>query len=310
MSYYNSCSPYDTQQRNGQCFDFEKIKKHYDDTPPIRGKRKPENIRPVYQRNRCWERMIKVSDTEYYITYDAWSHRSAHNRAITFSLNDGFEFMTVHTPKAVWNNPDKLYPEMLRSASIFWFYHFNMPNGFGMENYYTSKYVKYNGNYYTIEKGDIIFQRKVGDTEWKPLQVHREFKYALDRKQTKELRKMTAQFLPYYDIMCDIVEPQYIYGNVISEILESENPDDAIALFKPSEDGSVPPQWFKMVEYYKIKIRTYKWDYNNLKHDEIYRRDLLHRKINENLFQLVKPCTIAEVPLGKPSHDRYKRWYR
>jgi hypothetical protein len=68
MSYYNSCSPYDTQARNGRHFDFEKIKKHYHDTPPIRGKRKPENIRPVWQRNRCWERMVQVSDTEYYIT--------------------------------------------------------------------------------------------------------------------------------------------------------------------------------------------------------------------------------------------------
>ena len=311
MSYYNSCSPYDTQQRNGQCFDFEKIKKHYNDTLPIRGKRKPENIRPVYQRNRCWERMIQVSDTEYYITYDAWSHRSAHNRAITFSLNNGFEFMTIHTPKRVWSSePDALYPENLRSSSIFWFYHFNLPNGFGMENYHTSKYVKHGDKYYTIEKGDIIFQRKMGSNEWQPLTVHREFKYALDRKRAKELREMTKVFLPYYDIMCDIVDPTYSYGNTIANAIDSHNANDALALFKPRDDGSVPPEWLTMVEDYKRKIREYVWDDLNRNHTEVYRRDKLHGKINEDLFRLVKPCTLTEVQLGERSHNKYKRWFR
>ena len=29
-----------------------------------------------------------------------------------------------------------------------------------------------------------------------------------------------------------------------------------------------------------------------------------------DLFSVVKPCKITEVPIGTLTHDRYKQWYR
>lgn len=309
MGFYNSCSPYDCQRRNGQSFDFARIKKHYEDVKPLRGKRKAENIRPIWQRSRYWERMIKVSDTEYYITFDWYRYRNNHNKAITFSLNNGMEFMTIHTPKKVWAD-NELYPETFRSASVFWFYNFNMPNGFKMLNYRTNKYVGYNDKFYTIEKGDIIFQRKEGSAEWQPLVVHREFKHTLDRKQTKELRKLTESFLPYYDIMCDMVQSDHIYGNAIKSVISGCDKESALALFKPKGDGSVPDEWLKMVEHYKYRIRQYTWDWQAKAGTETFRRDKLHAIVSKDLYAIVKPCHYNEVPLGEMTNDAYKGWFK
>lgn len=38
---------------------YNKVKAHYEDTVPIRGKRKAENIRPIGYRNRTWERVVE-----------------------------------------------------------------------------------------------------------------------------------------------------------------------------------------------------------------------------------------------------------
>jgi hypothetical protein len=311
--YQNSCSPYDVQAYQGGRFDFESVKKRYEDVIPLRGKRKDENIRPIKRRDRAFERIVKVSDTEYYVTFDAYRHRNIHNKAITWSLNNGLEFMTIHTPRKLWGaTPSmELFPSTFSSSSVFWFYEFNLPHQFGMTNYRANKYVSYDGKYYSVELGDITFQRKVGESHWLPLKVYREFKHTLDRTQTKQLRESIKPFMAYYDIMCDIVDRgRWDYGNPIYKaLIGDENraiyADEAIALFKPSGDD-VPDSWLAMVERYKHRITGY--DYQTRTH--AHHRNKLDKEICKDLFSIVKPCKIAEVPLGTLTHDRYKKWYR
>ena len=255
MSYYRqSCSPYDVQQNQGQRFDFERVAKRYENTIPLRGKRKEQNIRPIYRRDRAYERMVKVSDTEYYITFDAYQHRTNHNKAITWSLNNGIETMTIHTPKKVWGQSPSLdlNPRALSSSSTFWFYNFNLPADFGMANHRASKYVRYDNKFYTIELGDITFQRKVGENHWLPLVVHREFKHTIDRTQTKQLRESIKPFMDYFDLMNNIVDGigRWDYGNPIYKAVVGDSDrlirkEEAIALFKPAQDGSVPDGWLR-----------------------------------------------------------------
>ena len=316
MGYWrNSCSPYDVQQNQGRRFDFEGIKNRYEQTIPLRGKRKEQNIRPLYRRDRAYERMIKVSDTEYYITFDAYQHRTAHNKAITWGLNDGMELMTIHTPKKVWGSTPsmELHPRTFSSASVFWFYGFNLPSDFAMVNHRANKYVRYNNKYYSVELGDVVFQRKVGEKHWLPLIVHREFKHTIDRTQTKQLRENIKPFVEYFDIMCDIIDGngRWQYGNPIYNAIAGDqnrrvSPQEAIALFKQGNDGSVPDGWLSMVERYKHRITRYMYHSNGDGLD----RQRLPKEICDDLFRIVKPCKTTEVPIGTLINDRYKHWYR
>jgi hypothetical protein len=224
------------------------------------------------------------------------------------------EFMTIHTPRKMWGSPPSmdLSPREFSSSSVFWFYDFNLPSGFSMVNYRANKYVRYDSKYYTVEKGDIMFQRKQGESHWLPLKVHREFKHILDRTQTKQLRESIKPFMAYYDIMCDIVEGRgrWEYGNPIYRAIVGEQDrlpelDEVIALFKQSGDD-VPDGWLGMVERYKHKITGH--DYHTRKTTHL--RDKLPKEICKDLFHLVRPCKTIEVPLGTLTNDRYKQWYR
>jgi hypothetical protein len=224
------------------------------------------------------------------------------------------EFMTIHTPRRVWSGTNnELYPRALSSSSTYWFYDFNMPTEFSMANHRANKYVRYQDKYYTIELGDITFQRKQGESQWLPLVLHREFKHTLDRKQTKELREVIKPFMDYFDIMSDIVEgtgrwdySNPIYRAVVGEEDRKITTNEVVALFKPAQDGNVPDGWLGMVERYKFKITGY--DYHTRTNH--YQRHNLPKEICKDLFFLVKPCKKTEVPLGTLTHDRYKNWYR
>lgn len=309
-------SPYDVQARQGGRFTFDTVKKRYQDTIPLRGKRKAENVRPINRRDRYWERVFEVNENEYYISFDSYKYRTNHNKAISWSLNNGVEYMTIHTPKRIWSD-NGLHPRAFSSASVFWFYDFNLPHEFNMVNYRANKYVRYAGKFYTIELGDITFQRKQGGspTDWQPLVVHREFKHSIDRKQTKELRQIVQPFLDYYDLMSGMVEGRYAYGNPIKNAIEPDhgkpNPsrEQVLSLFKQQND-TIPDQWLEMVEKYKRRIYVGRWDRNALKYTQGENRNLLPKQIYDDLFELVKPCKAVEVPLGSLSYDRYKQWYR
>jgi hypothetical protein len=315
MAYYGqTSSPYDVQANQGGRFDFESVKKRYKETKPLTGKRKAENIRPLCRRDRAWERIFEVSENEYYVSFDAYKYRTTHNKAITWSLNGDMETMTIHTPKKVWGTPPtmELHPRTLSSSSVFWFYDFNLPNDFGMVNFRANKYIRYDSKYYSIELGDVVFQRKVGDNHWLPLVVHREFKHTLDRTQTKQLRETIKPFMAYYDIMCEIVETKWEWGNPIYKAVVGDNDkrmmyaEEALTLFKPRGDG-VPDSWLSMVERYKHRItrRHYGSSETNLQ-----LRNKLPKEICKDLFEIVKPCKTTEVPIGTLTHDRYKGWYR
>lgn len=316
MGYYrSSCSPYDVQANQGGNFDFVSVKKRYQETTPLRGKRKEENIRPINRRDRAWERIVEVNENEYYVTFDAWRSSGSHNKAITWCLNDDMETMTIHTPRVVWGTSPSLAlnPRALSSSSYYWFYHFNMPHSFSMENHRANKYVCYQDKYYSIELGDIVFQRKQGNNDWLPLVVHREFKHTLDRTKTKELRESIKPFMAYYDVMCEIVEGagRWQYGNPIYNAIAGEEnrtiyADEAIALFKPTQDGGVPDGWLSMVERYKHRISGYDYQTKTNTND----RHRLPKEICNDLFRIVKPCIATEVPIGILTHDRYKGWFR
>lgn len=312
MGYWrSSCSPYDVQANQGRRFDFASVAKRYEDTKPIGGKRKDQNIRPINRRDRSWERIIKVSDTEYYITYDSYQHRTNHNKAISWSLNNGMEFMTIHTPRKMWGQTPSmdLNPREFSSSSTFWFYNFNLPPDFGMVNHRASKYVRYDNKFYSVELGDVVFQRKQGENHWLPLVVHREFKHTIDRTKTKQLREAIKPFVDYYDVMCEIVETKWEYGNPIisaltngEDIVHEVEPEQAIKLFT---DG-VQDGWIRLVERYKHRLT--RWDYSS--RNDLHERNKLEKAICSDLFYLVKPCKKTVVPLGTLTHDRYKQWYR
>jgi hypothetical protein len=257
---------------------------------------------------------VQVSEHEYYVTFDAYKLRTLHNKAITYSLNNGFEFMTVHTPKKLWGSSPslELCPRTFSSASVFWFYNFNLPNEFSMVNYYSNKYVKYNDKCYTIEQGDIVFQRKEGSKEWQPLVVHTQFKHHIDREQTKQLKESISPFLSYFDVMCDIVDAKHDYGNLISGVLSKDytvavTPKMARDLFKPSD--SIPDEWLLLVERYKSKLNySKKLDDGNW-HNKVWSEDL-PKALLSDLYGVAKPCKAIEVPLGEVAIDRYKKWYR
>jgi hypothetical protein len=302
------------QQTQGGKFTFATVKERYEATKPIQGKRKEENIRPICRRDRSYERIVKVSDTEYYITFDGYKFRPHHNKAITWSLNNGMEFMTIHTPRKMWGSTPSLdlYPRYLSSASTFWFYDFNLPHGFNMVNYYVNKYVKYNDKHYTIEQGDIMFQRKEGSTEWQPLVVHRQFKHHIDKEKTKELKETIKPFLNYFDLMSDVVEAGYRWGNpIINSIRPDDNdkatPQEVIEVFKQTD--TVPDAWLLMTERYKRKI-TYSKRVNGEWQDERVCKEDLPKLLLKDLYAIVKPCKSIEVPLGQVCIDRYKSWYR
>jgi len=316
MGYWrSSCSPYDVQAQQGGRFTFDTVKERYKSTIPLRGKRKDQNIRPLNRRDRTWERIIEVNENEYYVSYDCYSHRKIHNRAITWKMVDDMEYMTIHTPKSVWGNQPTMYlhPRTLSSASIYWFYDFNMPNEFSMVNHYANKYVKYQDKCYTIERGDIVFIRKQGNRDWLLMQAHKEFKHHIDRAKAKELREIIKPFMQYYDLMSDIVEDQWHYGNPISRAVNdgehgNVTPEQAVTLFKPLTDGSVPDGWLTLVESYKHRItRSYYYGNKPTPQEE---RARLPKAIEHDLFGIVKPVTAIEIPLGQVCIDRYKKWYR
>lgn len=329
FGYYNSRTPYEVQRENGGRFDFNKIKERYENTKPIQSKaRKHLNVRPIGERDRSHERIIKVSENEYYLTYNAWrwseihQPEHKHTKAITFYLVGDMETVVIHTPRTNWNERKDLYPRAFSSPSTFYFYDFNMPVGLTMHNHKSAKYVRLDCEdgyrYYSIEKGDITFTRKVGAKYWMPMVVHREVIHKMDRAKTKEWRAKAKPLLDYLDIMIDMVEPKHIsnWENIFSKV----NRDIHLAeeVFE-LDNGNPPEHWFKLAELFKNRIeQTYyeyekilvngKWDY---KHHRItiYHKNKLKLALFKDLYKWVKPLTAVEVPLGTVCKDPYKSWF-
>ena len=109
MGYgWNTRSSQAVQMQSRHYFTFESIAKHYESITPLRGKRKDKNIRPVGERNRDWERVVKVNDNEYYLTCTAYGYEDNQRlrgetpredmRVMTFKRDEITETITLHRP--------------------------------------------------------------------------------------------------------------------------------------------------------------------------------------------------------------------
>lgn len=312
MSYYQR-SPEEVQWANRHEFDFEKIAKHYESIKPLRGKRASKNIRPVGERNRDWERVVKVSDDEYYLTNSAYrwyddpnhntSNRVAH-KLMSFKRFDGGESFTLRTP--VWHT-GRIDPNQLGVSSTFYFIKFNLPHGLSFHNERSCKYIRtdHDDKYYTAEKGDITFTRLNGQTEWKPLVVYPEVVHHTDRSKTKKIREQMKPFLEYSEVMFDILEYKSWWGGTVfrQEVFAEYTWEDVI---NPMEDGSPNPLWVDLVERMKYKAKFYNYDTRGYEYSKVKFKNELYKDI----CYIARPHKEIEIPLGTTCRDPFKTMYR
>lgn len=301
------------QADNGIQLNFEKAKALYENTKPIQGKRECLNIRPVGERGRSHERIIKVTDREYYITCNSWARIDTktkevfdfHCRAITFGKNYwGGETITIHTPRT---SSGQFAVSNLNAPSVYWFYNYKLPKDFSLVNHKGKKYIAHQTqenvtNYYTLDKGDIVFFKPEKDSYFKPLQVHREYTRTLNKQKTKELREKAKPLFNYISTMIDLVETdKWVRDNPLKQI-----PDED--LFKHDPDD----KWLELVEIYKNRIKqsTGWYDYTKKQHFHTieYHKHRLNAIFYKHLYQRMKPLDIHEVPLGKICYDKFKNW--
>jgi hypothetical protein len=337
MGYgWNTRSPEDVQRHQGQRYSFKKIAERYESIVPLRGKRKAQNIRPHGERTRDWERIVKVSDQEYFLTNDAYRWREKHghtfNRAITFKRDDdGNETLTVHTPRPYWGdeeNRDKLMPKQLGVPSTFFFYNCNLPDSVGMYKYHSKNYLYVkNSNkgddisYYILEKGDVTLTKQVGDEFFKPLIVHREVHRSLDRSKTKAIRQELSSFIEYARVMMPLAEADrqsmytspvfwahkestsglYMSGKIVEECLGKG--------WRGLFTGEPTELWFKLIQYYKYKCQRSKWNPETRAYEPI---ELTPQRvasyIANEVYREEKPLHEEPVELGKLTNDKYKNW--
>lgn len=320
--YYNTRSPYDVQYDQGLRGGFEVVKKKYEDTKPLRGVRAKLDIRPIKQRDRTWERIIKVSDNEYYITNNAYTYHDRnklsgqeyreHNRCITYKLEGEQETIIVHAPRKTWGNAKTETGEFpidrhgLSAPSNMYFYHFNLPAGLNIQNIKSDKFlqVEHEGGakYYTMTQGDITLTRKLTEKYWTPLVVHRIIKRVIDRKKSKAAREQAKPLLDYLKIMLPLVEHKWHYGNLLLKCAEEVKLPLSEVLAPQGDE--VPAHWYNLAQGYKAQSR--RWDYGNNGHE--YSETRLEHNVLKDLYMLTKPFKTIEVPLGEIAHDRYKNW--
>lgn len=297
-------TPEEVQRANGIKSDFDKVKERYENIKPLRGVRKVLDIRPSGERNRAWERVVKVSDTEYYLSCTSWGYFGREGatpqdlqsrKNITYKQEGMVETIILHTPR--WG---------MTSPSIYYFYDCNLPKGMNMESYKGKKYVRVDDgkggyNYYRADKGDATFYRPKGGTYWTALHVHREVKHKLNRKKTKEIREKLKPFIDYAKIMFPLVEPSgRHYGSVLDK-----NWEELITQKTPNE---IPESWITAVSQYKQRL--HRWVYNSETKlgEYTYCESSLVPKIQREAYRVEKPFDVEVVPLGELSHDPYKSW--
>jgi len=297
---WNARSPEDVQRYNGVKTDFDMAVKRYESIKPLIGKRKTLDVRPTGERNRAWERIVKVSDTEYYLTCSEWGWRDRQKlqgekvdderRSITLKQEGEVETIIIHRAQYGFTSP-----------SIFYFYDYNLPQGMDMQKHRGSNYVrvlKKDGgyNFYRADKIDITFYRPRGGTYWTPLTVYREVKHSLDRKKTKAIREKLSTFTEYARVMLPLVEAKYQWGNTLDAHWE-----DFVTLKNPDE---IPESWLKAVAHYASRLGRYDWK-NKV---QVVNEKGLIPMIQREAYKVAKPFNVEPVPLGELSYDRYRGW--
>ena len=331
-------SPEQVQRDNGERYDFKKIAERYENIVPLRGKRKAENIRPHGERSRDWERIIKVSDQEYYLTNMAyrWREQDGHpfNRAITFKRDDdGNETVIVHTPRAYWGDEEsrkKLIPRQLGVPSTFFFYGCNLPEGMGMYKYHSKNYLMVKAEeghsescwrFYTLEKGDVVFTRGAFEKFFRPLVVHREVHRSLDRSKTKAIRQELSSFAEYMRVMMPMVEADRM--RMYSTPVFWAHQKDTEGLYMSGEiaqeclgkgwrglfAGEPNELSFKLVQYYKYKCQRSKWNAEARAYEPLeLTPQAIATYIANEVYRYEKPFREEPVELGKLTNDKYRTW--
>ena len=302
---WNARSPEDVQRYNGVRTDFNKIVERYESIKPLQGKRKVLNVRPCGERDRAWERVVKVSDTEYYLTCTqfGWSDKETlkgislkpedERRSITFKQEGEVETIIIHK---AWYG--------FTSPSIYFFYDYNLPIGMTMTKHGGATYLGVKRpdnenlyNYYTLKKGDVTFYRPKGGTYWTPLVVHQEVTHKLDRKKTKVIREKLKPFCDYAKIMLPLIaEPKHTYQDILNKDWEK-----FVTLENPEE---IPEAWLTAVTNYAGKLSRYSYEAKGYVVNE---KGLIPR-IQQEVYRAEKPFIAEAVPLGELSIDRYRSW--
>jgi hypothetical protein len=305
MSYgnWNARSPEEVQRQNGKRTDFATAVERYESIKPLIGKRKTLDVRPIGDRDRSHERIVKVSDTEYYLSCTQYTYYDRQllegkeaedkeqRRAITLKQEGEIETVIIH--KSRWG---------FMSPSILYFYDYNVPVGMGLTKHRGTTYLCVKNNddkyqYYTLDKGDITFYRPKGGTTWTPLHVYREVKHKLNRTKTKEIREKLKAFCDYAKVMFPLVEPK---GNSWGAVLDTHW-KDFVTLKNPDE---IPESWLTAVASYKQKLNRWNWTTKAYDHNEAG----LIPKIQKEAYRQEKPFDVEVVPLGELSHDSYRSW--
>jgi hypothetical protein len=302
MSYgnWNARTPEEVQRYHGVRTDFEVIKKRYENTKPLIGKRKALDVRPSGQRDRAQERIVKVSDTEYYLTCFEWGWRDRQKlegnkvdderRAITLKQEGEVETIIIHNAHYGFTSP-----------SIFYFYDYNLPVGMSMTKYRGSNYVCVNDDkggrkHYRTDKIDITFYRLKGGTYWTALNVFREIKHKLNRTKTKAIREKLKTFVDYAKVMLPLVEPKYNYRATLDTHWE-----DFVTLKNPNE---IPESWLTLVSHYADRLARYNWE---TKVNTVNEKGLIPM-IQRQAYRMAQPFDVEVVPLGELSYDPYRGW--
>jgi len=320
MGYgYFGRSPQEVQMKQGRDMDFDTAKQLYESITPLRGVRKSLNVRPIGERDRCHERIVKVSDEEYYITCNAyrWSETRKikgdehykdynHCRALTFMKNAEQETITIHVPRTYWGD-HSLNMSAFCSSSVFYFYKYNMAKGLDFINNQADKYVVIDTDgtkkYYPLEKADVVVYRKNGETQWKILSALRKVVHRVDREKSKKVREIAKPFTDYVATMFPLVEPDHIWGNVITEHLKNEKTNWE-GLLTPKGD-EIPEEWFKMAQNYKHKAHRTQYIRNDEgRYDCVEVFSNVKEIIKRDLYHVARPFKKVEVPLGEMAHDR------
>jgi hypothetical protein len=306
MSYgnWNARSPEDVQRYNGVKTDFNKAVKRYESIRPLQGKRKALDVRPSGQRDRAWERIVKVSDTEYYLTNSEYGYRDrqilegnpvdGERRAITLKQEGEVETIIIHK---AWYS--------FTSPSVFYFYDYNLPQGMDMQKYRGSNYVrvlKEDGgfNYYRVDKIDTTFYRPKGGTYWTPLTVYKEVRHKLNRTKTKAIREKLKTFTDYARVMLPLVEPKWNYSSVLDTHWES-----FVTLKNPNE---IPESWLTAVSHYAQKLNRWSYNSETKQGEHTIREKGLASMIQREAYRAAKPFDVEPVPLGELSYDSYRNW--
>ena len=163
---------------------FRHAKLTYDSIVPLRGKRKAQDIRPLGQRRKTWERIIKIDD-------DTYAYRCYSTDVVTVS-RDGSMF--INHAGWVSNTTTEFINKYVPTVYAF--------------RQYGLMWIRVGTKYYPIPRTGLQFKDEVLETDLKV------YKKVINREKSKELRKQTADFITFAKTMLPIIDWSQKYNVV------------------------------------------------------------------------------------------------